>query len=306
MNIGEAEKHIRQQLNNLYDGSESASIALLLLEHCTTFTATDIVLHREQAMTTEQEERLEAALQRLQKAEPLQYITNKAWFYGLELYVDKNVLIPRPETEELVDWVVRDVKASGKDVFEKGTTDADATTSLKIVDVGTGSGCIALAVKKAMPKAEVWGCDVNEEALNVARRNGSSLNVRVDFQGINFLDAPQQKFLPTVDIIISNPPYIPLVQKDSLHPNVVEHEPHTALFVQDEDPLIFYKAIAHFGKKRLYQNGAIYVEVHEDLSNEAAAVFDSTGYRAVELKKDMQGKNRMLKAANGLGEKKKY
>src|SRR5215210_7744659 len=166
MNIGEAEKHIREQLQPLYDHNESANIALLLLEHSTGFTATEILLHKEQPITANQKESLEANLQRLTKAEPIQYVTNKAWFYGLALYVDKSVLIPRPETEELVDWVTKDVQASGKAVFQKGATDADVTNSLKILDVGTGSGCIALALKKTMPKAEVWGCDISEEALN--------------------------------------------------------------------------------------------------------------------------------------------
>lgn len=296
MKIGEAEKYIRQQLNNLYDSDEGANIALLLLEHCTGFTRTDIVIKKEDVLTPEQANQVEADLQRLEKAEPIQYIMNKAWFYGMELYVDKSVLIPRPETEELVDWVAKDIRASGKDVFEKKATDADVTNSLKILDIGTGSGCIALALKKTMPKAEVWGCDVSDEALNVARRNGSSLNIRVDFQGINFLDEAQQKSLPTVDIIVSNPPYIPLKQKETMHPNVVGHEPHKALFVHDDDPLIFYKAIAHFAEKRLYQNGCIYAEVHEDLSNEAAVVFEVAGYKNIEVRKDMQGKTRMVKA----------
>jgi release factor glutamine methyltransferase len=220
---------------------------------------------------------------------------NKTWFYGMELYVDKNVLIPRPETEELVQWIVDDVKASGKNVFVRKSMEADETKQLKILDVGTGSGCIALALKKIMPKAEVWGCDLSEEALNVARRNGSSLDIRVDFQGVNFLDEAQQKLLPTVDIIVSNPPYVPLKDKDQMHANVVDHEPHTALFVPDDDALIFYKALAQFGKKRLYENGSIYMEIHEGLGQDVVNLFKESGYSNVELKKDMQGKDRMIR-----------
>jgi release factor glutamine methyltransferase len=204
-------------------------------------------------------------------------------------------LIPRPETEELVDWIIKDVNASGKDVFKKAPTDADVTKQLKILDIGTGSGCIALALKNTMPKAEVWGCDVSEEALNVARRNGSDLNIRVDFQGIDFLDDAQQKFLPTVDIIVSNPPYIPLTEKGEMNPNVVNHEPHTALFVPDNDASLFYKAIAHFAKKRLYENGSIYLEIHENLGGEIVTLFEQEGYTTIALRKDMQGKNRMIK-----------
>ncbi|HEY0039780.1 MAG TPA: peptide chain release factor N(5)-glutamine methyltransferase, partial [Flavisolibacter sp.] len=138
-----------------------------------------------------------------------------------------------------------------------------------------------------------------EEALNVARRNGSDLNIRVDFQGIDFLDDAQQKFLPTVDIIVSNPPYIPLTEKGEMNPNVVNHEPHTALFVPDNDALVFYKAIAHFAKKRLYENGSIYLEFHENLGGEIVTLFEQEGYTTIELRKDMQGKNRMIKVVNG-------
>jgi release factor glutamine methyltransferase len=224
---------------------------------------------------------------------------NKSWFYGMELYVDKAVLIPRPETEELVDWVVKDMKASGIDVFPKEATDADVTTQLKILDIGTGSGCIALALKKMLPKAEVWGCDTSEEALNVARRNGAALDIRVDFQGANFLDEAQQKFLPTVDIIVSNPPYIPLSDSTAMQQNVVGYEPHIALFVPNDDPLLFYKAIAHFARKRLYENGCIYLEIHEALGEGVISLFKAEGYQNVELRKDMQGKDRMLKVVNG-------
>ncbi len=223
---------------------------------------------------------------------------NKAWFYGMELFVDNAVLIPRPETEELVEWIVNDIKASGKDVFERRPTEADETTKLKILDVGSGSGCIALALKKAMPKAEVWGCDVSEKALNVARRNGSALDIRVDFQGVNFLDAAQQKSLPTVDVVVSNPPYIPFKDKEEMNPNVVAHEPHTALFVPDNDALVFYKALAQFGKHRLYKNGSIYMEIHEDLGKNVVDLFHQEGYSHIELRKDMQGKERMVRVVN--------
>jgi release factor glutamine methyltransferase len=204
-------------------------------------------------------------------------------------------LIPRPETEELVEWIIHDVKSSGKDVFKRRPMEADETTQLKILDVGSGSGCIALALKKAMPKAEVWGCDVSEEALNIARRNGSTLDIRVDFQGMNFLDPAQQKHLPAVDIVVSNPPYIPLSDKGGMNPNVVAHEPHTALFVPDEDALVFYKALAQFGKHRLHRNGSMYMEIHEDLGKDVVNIFRQEGHNDIELRKDIQGKDRMVR-----------
>lgn len=298
MKLFEAEHYIKDQLKKIYEEQEAGNIAGLAIEHISGLSKTERVLKRQQELSASQSELLHKILQRLKDHEPIQYIMNKAWFYGMELYVDKNVLIPRPETEELVQWIVDDVKGSGKDVFIRRAMEADETTQLKILDVGAGSGCISLALKKAMPKAEVWGCDVSEEALNVARRNGSSLNIRVDFQGLNFLDKAEQKLLPTVDIIVSNPPYVPLKDKEQMNANVADHEPHTALFVPDEDPLIFYKALAEFGKKRLYKKGSIYMEIHEEIGNEVANLFKENGYTNVEIKKDMQGKDRMVKAAH--------
>lgn len=295
MKLHEAEKYFKDQLKKLYEQNEAENIASLAIENILQQSKTERISNKKNDLSQAQNKKLHHYLQRLKNHEPIQYIMNKAWFYGMELYVDKNVLIPRPETEELLDWIVKDVKASGKDVFERGAMQADVTTQLKILDVGTGSGCIALALKKTMPKAEVWGCDVSEEALNVARRNGSNLNIRVDFQGLDFLDEAQQKLLPTADIIVSNPPYIPLKEKPQMNANVVNHEPHTALFVPDDNPLIFYKAIINFAKKRLYENGSIYLEIPEESATAVVSLFKEDGYNNIELRKDMQGKNRMLK-----------
>ena len=295
MKLFEAEQYIKNRLKEIYDEQEAANIANLTIEYITGLSKTERVSKKQEPLSTSQLEQLQLNLQRLKLHEPIQYIMNKAWFYGMKLYVDSNVLIPRPETEELVQWVINDVKASGKDVFIRRSMEADETSQLKILDVGTGSGCIALALKKTMPKAEVWGCDVSEEALNVARRNGSSLDIRVDFQGLDFLDEAQQKLLPAVDIIVSNPPYIPLKDKEEMQPNVVNYEPHTALFVTNDDALVFYRVIAQFAKKRLYQNGSIYLEIHETLSNEIVNLFKIQGYQRIELRKDMQGKERMIK-----------
>lgn len=297
MKVGEAEQYIRQGLAGIYDESESINIARLVLEHCTGLNRAYLLLNKGDQISAEQEEKLNHFLQRLQQHEPVQYVLNQSWFYGMELYVDQNVLIPRPETEELVDWIIKDIEARGIDVFERQPMQADVTSKLKIIDIGTGSGCIALALKKAMPKAEVWGCDISEEALNVARRNGAALDIRVDFQGINFLDEAQQKFLPTVDIIVSNPPYIPLNNKDSMHSNVLNFEPHLALFVPDDNALLFYQSIARFAKKRLYENGTLYLEIHEDLGKDVVHLFKNEGFQNVEVKKDMQGKERMVRVA---------
>jgi release factor glutamine methyltransferase len=295
MKLAAAERYIRNSLEEIYDTNEARIMADMLVEHFTSFSKSDRVMNTEAVLTPEQEVAINKGVERLLKHEPIQYIMNKCWFYEMELFVDPSVLIPRPETEELVEWIIQDVRSSGYNVFSRGTTDADETSLIKILDVGTGSGCIALALKKAMPLAEVWGCDVSEEALNVARRNGSALDIRVDFQGLNFLDPLQQKQLPTVDILVSNPPYIPIRDKELMNKNVVDHEPHTALFVPDEDALLFYRALAKYAEHRLHDNSSIYMEIHEDLGNEVVKLFREEGYNKIELRKDMQQKNRMVK-----------
>jgi release factor glutamine methyltransferase len=296
MKMGEAEIWLRQQLQQHYDKSESGNIAAMVMEHLTGSNRLQRVSQNEDTLSDQQLHQLSEISQRLQKFEPVQYVLGEANFGPLKLFVDRSVLIPRPETEELVHWIVEEVKASGKPVFHQARTEADKTTLLKILDVGTGSGCIALLLKHLMPLAEVWGCDASDAALTIARQNGSELDIRVDFVGLDFLDAAQRKQLPTVDIIVSNPPYIPLQEKESLQPNVVAHEPHLALFVPDNDDLLFYKALAQFGHDRLYEGGAIYTEIHEDKGKAVAALFEKEGYKNVVVKQDMQGKDRMVKA----------
>jgi release factor glutamine methyltransferase len=295
MKCGEAEAALARRLETLHPQSESVAIAGLALEHITGFDRTARAQRRNEELTPAQEALLATVTDRLLQEEPIQYISASAWFYNLKLYVDRSVLIPRPETEELVDWIIRDVLEAGLPVFQKTDTGADVTSLLKILDVGTGSGCIALSLKNKMPRAEVWGCDVSEEALNVARRNGSDNNIRVDFQGVDFLDAAQQRLLPSVDILVSNPPYIPQRDKASMQANVLRYEPHGALFVPDEDALVFYRALARFGHKRLHEGGCVYLEIHEDLGNAVSDLFKSEGYTQVEIRKDMQGKDRMVR-----------
>jgi len=296
MKTEEAEYWLREQLMDVYDARERSTIAAWIMEKVTGLQRVDRLTQREVPLHVDQLHRLTAIVQRMQMHEPVQYVLGETYFHGLRLYVDKNVLIPRPETEELVEWTISDVKASGKAVLPDAPTKADKTRSLKILDVGTGSGCIALALKKSIPKAEVWGCDISEEALNVARRNGAALDVRVDFQQINILDPEQWNSLPLFDIIVSNPPYIAKQEQGTMQPNVVAHEPHTALFVPNENPLLFYETLVHFGIKKLHTGGALYAEIHEDRGNDMLQLFQNVMYTNVQLRKDMQGKDRMVKA----------
>src|SRR6478672_6838134 len=176
MKLAEAERYITEHLNKVYEVGEARNISALLIEHITSLSKNERLTRKEYELSPEQNMTMLDELRRLMNHEPIQYIMNKSWFYGMELYVNPSVLIPRPETEELVEWIVNDIRTSGLNVFNRNVSEADKTTLLKILDIGTGSGCIALALKKTMPAAEVWGCDVSEAALNVARRNGSALD----------------------------------------------------------------------------------------------------------------------------------
>lgn len=297
MLVKEAESKAHEALKRIYSVREAHSVADILLEDITGLRRIDRLTAAGKNLSEAQAISFERCLGQLLNHRPIQYVIQKSWFYGMELFVNEHVLIPRPETEELVEWVVTDVRKSNIDVFSNDRHLADRTSALKVLDVGTGSGCIALALRKTMPKAEVWGCDKSEEALDVARRNSSVLGVRVDLQGIDFLDARQQRQLPTFDIIVSNPPYIPLAEKEQLAPNVINFEPHSALFVPNNDPLIFYRALSAFGKIRLHAGGHIYLETHESYNPDVVGLFISDGYAKVESRKDMQGKERFVKAS---------
>lgn len=217
---------------------------------------------------------------RLQQSEPIQYILNEAWFYDIPFYVNQSVLIPRPETEELVDWIIKDHKEKQE---------------LSIFDVGTGSGCIPVILKRKIPQSEVSSCDISEEALRVAHKNARKHQTEIHFIQSDFLNKENWSSFPKSDIIVSNPPYIPRKEKSLMHDNVLAHEPHLALFVEDSNPLVFYAAIAEAGKTLLTDNGTIYVEIFEGLGNETVALFQSKGFQAV-LKKDLQCKDRFVKA----------
>lgn len=221
-----------------------------------------------------------SCVHRLKDNEPFQHILGSTEFYGLEIKCDHRALIPRPETEELVDWAVQDFK--GK--------------SPAIIDVCTGTGCIALALKSQFPQSLVEGVDVSREALQLANENAKLLDLAVEFQEVDVLNtkqlgSQQQKW----DVIVSNPPYIPVSDKAQMHENVLNFEPELALFVSNEDPLLFYRTIGQLAMNSLNASGSLYVEIHEELGDEVIALFESIGLKEVECRKDMQGKNRMVK-----------
>jgi release factor glutamine methyltransferase len=281
MTMQEATYLLLNKLRNIYPDGEASHITDMVMEHLTGSKKTERMLYKNEAITAKEEDQLQGYIKRLLKHEPVQYVLNEAWFCGLKLYVDKNVLIPRPETEELVEWIISGCKFP--------------IDQLSILDIGSGSGCIAIALKRRLGKATVWSCDISNEALEVARKNSVMLGVDVNFIELDFLQEEQREKLPSFDIIVSNPPYIAFHEKKEMLPNVLQYEPAAALFVPDNNALVFYKAIADFGKSHLTKNGIIYTEINESLAEATASLFQQNAY-TTEIKKDMQGKERMIKA----------
>lgn len=243
-------------------------------------TKLDRVLHKSRSLSPEQEQQLQHTVEALLRLEPVQYITGTCWFYGMELQVNPQVLIPRPETEELVDWILQD---------------HTGPEALHMLDIGTGSGCIPLALKNSRPAATVTGIDVSEGALTVARGNASRLQLDVTFSKVNVLDTQETAALPAFHVIVSNPPYILQSEQSTMQEQVWGFEPSLALFVPDNDPLLFYRYISQLAATHLITGGHLYFETNEALANEVAALMKEEGFQEVEVKQDIFGKERMVK-----------
>lgn len=281
MTYSQCEQHLKQKLQSIYDAGEAASVSDWLLEEYSGHNRHQRRLHASDIIPLPVLQHLETAMAALLQHKPLQYVLGYTYFYGLKFIVNENVLIPRPETEELVDWIVSDCKNN----FEK----------ISILDVGTGSGCIPVSIKNKLPEATVRAIDISDTALQIAKQNALNNNTNVAFSQIDFLDKSLWNDFPKNEIIVSNPPYIPLKEKAVMDKNVTAWEPDTALFVPDNSPLLFYKNLALFGKINLQAAGAIYMETHKDYAKETASLFTDAGYSAT-LKKDMHGNDRMIKA----------
>jgi len=231
--------------------------------------------------------RLEAISQRLLKNEPIQYILGIADFYGLKFKVDPNVLIPRPETEELVYWVFETLKIDGKKEEE-----------IKILDIGTGSGCIPITLKHKLSQAHITGLDISEGALDIAAINAGLNKVKVSFRNIDILDSREWDKLGKYELIISNPPYIPLSEQDLMSDRVTSFEPREALFVKDDDPLQFYRKISEFANFFLKKGGYLFFECNEFNAQEVLGLLKETGFNDPVLRKDMSGKDRMIRVSS--------
>jgi len=302
--------HIQKSLFEIYSESEiNAFIGIIAQEICG-WTTAQFLLNKNTILNDEQQEKIKKIVARLQNHEPIQYILGKTEFYSLPFEVNKNTLIPRPETEELVDWIISGHKNSAG----------------KLLDIGTGSGCIAISLAKYLPKMEVWALDISEKALEIAKRNAEKNRVKVDFYKKNILkkhchcgldpqssekrgdsDFRQNDRLNEgiagqarndsdgFDVIVSNPPYVLENEKTEIQKNVLEFEPHQALFVPNENPLLFYKAIADCAREKLKKGGALYFEINRMFGKEIAEMLGEKGFFEIEIRKDLSGNERMIK-----------
>ena len=242
------------------------------------------IVHHDALLSEPQLERYTHCKEELLHGRPTQYVLGHAWFCGMRLQVDEHVLIPRPETEELVMEV--------KKMYADISTDRDH--QFKMVDIGTGSGCIAIALKKYFPDWDVWAVDKYNGALAIAKTNAVLLDTEIHFVGSDILKEAKTDLLPAFDLIISNPPYIPTADRSAMDDRVLDHEPHDALFVTDNDPLQFYKAIIAFSEQHLLRGGMLFFETHELYAQEVAALLEANGFEHIVVKKDFQEKERIV------------
>lgn len=283
MNIGGAYQLIISSLAGNYEMREAKNIAQIIIEHLTGFSNTERLIHKNKVLPLAGEQHVKKIIKALQKDTPLQYVLGEAWFAGMKFFVNASVLIPRPETEELVEWIVDNKKEI--DFNEAG-----------ILDMGTGSGCIAIALKKKLPAIPVMALDYQTKIINLARKNAAANKVQVTFLKKNLLQAEEMKSLPVFDVMVSNPPYILEKEIHEMEKRVWGNEPHAALFVPDDDPLIFYKAIIIFSKDHLKKEGHLYFEINPDFADALKILLQENGFKKVHLKKDMQGNIRMVHA----------
>ena len=260
----------KQSLGSVYDANEIEAVTLLVVNEISGLSKGQIKAFPEKELTVEQVEKLDEILSRLKTGEPVQYILGYTEFYGLPFKVNPSVLIPRSETEELVEWVLNSVE--GK--YSKAS----------ILDIGTGSGCIAISLKKNLTGALVSAIDISVDALETAKQNADLNGVDVSFIQADILNPSTYNSQTSISIIISNPPYVTLYDKMQMHTNVTDFEPHSALFVPDEDPLIFYKAIADFALDHLTENGLLFLEINESLGMETVELLKKKGFKNIELR----------------------
>ncbi|WP_421809587.1 peptide chain release factor N(5)-glutamine methyltransferase [Flagellimonas sp.] len=313
MLLQEVKTIFHKELDGIYPKEEVDAFFYRCIEHYLGLERFVLVVRPNTTVTKEDEQPLFEALAQLKQERPLQYILGTAHFMDMEFAVNEDVLIPRPETEELVQWIMDDVESQISDIRNQKSEIAQQTSEIRILDIGTGSGCIAIALAKYIPSAKVYALDISEKALKVARKNAEANSVDVTFLKQSILEpelalelgpelalalalGPELALELEFDIVVSNPPYVRELEKKEIKKNVAGHEPHLALFVPNEDPLLFYRAIAHFANKNLTKNGSLYLEINQYLGVETQALLKAHNFSEIELRKDIFGNDRMIKA----------
>jgi release factor glutamine methyltransferase len=269
-----------QELASIYGEDESESFFYIILENKNNLKRLDLALNIDLEFSEADIEVWNSILEKLKLEIPIQYILGTTSFFGLEFQVNENVLIPRPETEELVEWIL------------SNNLKIQKSKNLKILDIGTGSGCIAISLAKNLPNAEVFAIDISEKALEIARKNAEINEVKVAFSKKNILETVD--LLENFDIVVSNPPYVRNLEKHEIKKNVLDNEPHLALFVDDNDALIFYRKIAELAQKNLSENGQLYFEINQYLGQETVDLLQKMNFKNIELRKDIYGNDRMI------------
>ncbi len=276
----------KEQLSHIYDEAELNEIIFLAFNQVLGFSKTDLSFRTNENINQSDLLKLNFICKRLLQQEPIQYILGETEFYGLKFKVNPSVLIPRPETEELVDLIIKENKSS------------TATGKIKIIDIGTGSGCIAIALKKHLPQAEVYALDISETALTTAQQNAALNKLDVRFMQADILAAPNTQLQALgFDVIVSNPPYITHTEAAEMETRVKDFEPHSALFVENREPLVFYDKIARFAFKQLNTNGKLYFELNAKYASETKQLIESIGFKQVQLLRDLNNNERILKAS---------
>ncbi|HSD14942.1 MAG TPA: peptide chain release factor N(5)-glutamine methyltransferase [Flavobacterium sp.] len=269
-----------EELSSLYDDYETESFFYIILEDFHKMKRVDLALNPTFELTPEMLQQWENVLAQLKEHRPIQYILGETEFYGLPFYVNENTLIPRQETEELVDWIIKE------------NTNNNSDKEIKVLDIGTGTGCIAISLAKNIPGAKVFAMDISEKALATAQRNAERNEVDITFihQSILETEDLQQIF----DIIVSNPPYVRNLEKVEIKKNVLDFEPHLALFVEDDDAFVFYRKITELATQHLYENGQLYFEINQYLGQEMVWLLEKYSFKNIELRKDIYGNDRMI------------
>jgi len=294
--MNETITYIRKSLEPLYPPEEIRSLTEWILEKACNLSRNQQILRKDTQLSNAQSDSIQSIVRRMQNSEPIQYIFGVTEFLGLTFEVSPAVLIPRPETEELVHRILKDIKVVNDFKDFKIINDLNNPT---ILDIGTGSGCIAITLAKHLMKACVFALDISTDALQIAQRNAQQNNVTVHFFQADILSANMQHdtSFPQFDLIVSNPPYVLSSEKSFMKPNVLDYEPHSALFVPDDDPILFYRHIADFAMAKLTTNGILYCEINPSCSEMIVSMLNQKGFIDIEIYNDLSGKERFIKAS---------